>query len=216
MAFPDTFSRAYNFNMQSTEGFLFKNKLLEDLLLQSDFFSPYQISRTDSSIQFLSRNSLLHFEYRLEIFVDVRETYTKVRYEFGTQHLAGFVFIGTLVSLVFTKMTFGFVFFSAFSLILLLYWFAISHIKGQIVSLLRRCSSRFDDHVDVSKELLELQDAWSSEKDKCPACGNKVTIYDRDCFHCGLKISDTPKKHPSNTTMNKPKRFVYHINTKKK
>lgn len=216
MAFPDTFSGAYDFNMQPAEGVLFKNKLLEDISLHSSFFSPYQVSKTDSSIQFLSRNSLLHFEYQVDIRIKVSEAKTAVTYEFGIQYLAGFLFVAVLASLVFTKMTFGFVFFSSFTLILFLYSLAISHIKRQIVSLLRQCSPRFDDHVDVSQVLLDQQSLWLIEKDRCPACGEKITIYDRNCCNCGLKISDSPPKHPSDSTLNKPKRLNYHIKTKKK
>lgn len=216
MAFPDTSSGVYLLYMSAAEGMLFKKELLSSIKKQFLPFFPTQIEESDSSIRFFSRSSLFRYEYQVSIQVEVAEDKTTIRYEYGTQYLVAYLFIAVLVSLVFSKMIFGLGFFSSIFLILLVYFIANHHIRSQIKRLLRSCSSLFNEGQDVSSEMIRLQGEWARCDDVCPACGAKKTIYDRVCFQCGLKLSDTAKPHPSNSTAKGQKRLNYFVKSNKK
>ena len=44
------------------------------------------------------------------------------------------------------------------------------------------------------------QQNWLLDKDKCPACGHEITIYDKICPDCGIKIRNTAPEKPYNTS----------------
>lgn len=216
MAFPDTSSGVFQFQLSAADGMLFKTELLSSIRRHCSAFSPFQIEATDSSLRFLSRNSLFHYEYQLAIGVEVNDGQTSVRYEFGTQYLVSYLFIAVLASLVFFKMNFGPFFFLTVALILLLYTIANAYIRTQVKQMLRACSPLFDEQSDVSPEMLRMQGEWAASSDVCPACGAKKTIFDRVCYHCGLKLNDAARPHPSNSTAKNHKRLNYLIKSKKK
>jgi len=103
---------------------------------------------------------------------------------------------------------FSFVFSVVFFLVNLM--FADSHIQKTVKS----------SHLYVSlnppeqEGFTDEQKKWLKDKNRCPACGEEITIYDLNCPECGLKLKQNKHTIPLDVTKYKEKRFKYHFKKK--
>ncbi|MTI49863.1 hypothetical protein [Sporosalibacterium faouarense] len=60
--------------------------------------------------------------------------------------------------------------------------------------------------IEKMKNLLETDDKYqniSNSLDKCPGCGEKVSLYDKECPDCGLTLIDSDYEKISEIAKNK-------------
>ncbi len=160
-------------------------------------------------IQFISDYSLINFKYPVDLIIKKQELIT-VEYEIHLMQLikitiALIVFIALFSSFGMTGfLWFSFVFSIVFFLVNLM--FADSHIQKIIKSsylYLTLNPPEEDGYTDEQKK-------WMKDKNRCPACGEEITIYDMHCPDCGLKLKQNRHTIPLDVTKYKEKRFKYH------
>lgn len=164
-------------------------------------------------IHFLSDHSLINFKYPVEFQIKKDELIT-VEYEIHLMQLikitiALIVFIAFFSSFGMTGfLWFSFVFSVVFFLVNLM--FADSHIQKIIKSSYMYLSLNPPEEEGYTDE----QKKWLKDKNRCPACGEEITIYDLNCPECGLKLKQSKYTIPLDVTKYKEKRFKYHYKKK--
>jgi len=160
-------------------------------------------------IHFISDYSLINFKYPVDLIIKKQELIT-VEYEIHLMQLikitiALIVFIAFFSSFGMTGfLWFSFVFSVVFFLVNLM--FADSHIQKIIKSSYLYLSLNPPEEDGYTDE----QKKWMKDKNRCPACGEEITIYDMHCPDCGLKLKQNRHTIPLDVTKYKEKRFKYH------
>lgn len=98
----------------------------------------------------------------------------------------------------------------SFSLFFILFnsWLLVQHTKQLILK-------AFNLLIDKQQtELSRQQKEWLQNPDKCPACGYDISIYDKDCPDCGLKLRNKVPTKPFDISGNYTS-IKYHFKSNK-
>ncbi len=198
MAFPNSYSGSI-----ATQIPVKDNDRIQGMLLSAmyHYIKSKDIERlefTNGTIRFDSRNSLIPFNYSVEIELQEKETY-EVKYEF---HLIELIKVTILLLIVAAFLsTFSVTAYLWFAAIfgVLFFGFNILFINTQTRRIIKKSLIPFDPSLDQSRELYN-KTTFPDNINTCPACEARVSIYDHYCPECGLKLPGKRAKPPSDTT----------------
>jgi len=196
------------------EGFDIRNlnSKLEILLQKDELIKDFS-----SSADFIQFNykSFLGIQYLIEIKNNLSDS-DSINYEIKLSKLiqvciALVIFIAFFSSFEFS----GFLWFSIFFTVIF-YAINLIVVDKQIQTILKSVVSdelSFDGNEET---LTEKQKEWINDKSKCPACGEEITEYDKNCPDCGLKIRDNARPKPYNLSKYDNENIKYHFREKRK
>jgi len=191
-----------------------------DVVYAVDLYTDYirskgfsEFKQEEGFIHFTSDYSLVNFKYPVQIEIKKAELIT-VEYEIHLMQLikitiALIIFIALFSSFGMSGfLWFSFIFSTIFFLVNLM--FADSHIQKVIKSSYLYLSLNSPEGEGFTEE----QKEWMSDKNRCSACGEEITIYDLNCPDCGLKLKQSKYTIPLDVTKYQEKRFKYHYKRK--
>ncbi len=166
-----------------------------------------------SSIFFTSNHSLVNFNYQVELKVKKEELIT-VEYEI---HLMQLVKI-TLALIVFIAFfsSFGMGGFLWFSFIFSLVFFVVNLMfaDSYVQKIIKSSYLYLSLNPPAEEGYTHEQKKWMNDKNRCPACGEEINMYDVNCPECGLKLRQSKYTIPLDVTKYQEKRFKYHYKKK--
>ncbi|MEN8120794.1 MAG: zinc ribbon domain-containing protein [Bacteroidota bacterium] len=168
-----------------------------------------ELEREDSIIQFISDHSLISFKYPVKLQI-IKKELISIEYEIHLMQLikitiALIVFIALFSSFGMTGfLWFSFVFSVIFFLVNLLF------VDSYIQKIIKSSQLYLSLNAPEQEGFTDEQKKWLKDKNRCPACGEEITIYDLHCPDCGLKLKQNKHTIPLDVTKYKEKRFKYH------
>lgn len=168
----------------------------------------------DNHTEFTCNLSLFNIKYEVSVAF-FKEDYYSAKFII---HLNNVIFatLGALVAAgLFSSFTLShFIWFSIiFTLVFYTVnvWFIVAAVKTRLKQLKHFASYDFD----TAEHLSEEQQNWIADKEKCPACGTRVTEYHTHCPECGLKLPGPRKPSPSNISAFNFRQINYNYKEKK-
>jgi len=164
------------------------------------------IEENKNEFNFTSNKSLFGYSYN----VNLKKTTAGISYEFHLMELIKLILIIVVVLAFISNFSVnGFLWFSG--LFLMIFYIAnVFYIYNKIEYLFE--TEIFENRPESNKaeNLSSEQSNWIASPDKCPACGEQISQYDKQCYECGLAIKGYRKIAPINIT----KFEDYYINYK--
>lgn len=175
----------------------------------ADFFrqkTGNNVTLNKNTFELKASNPLFFFNYKIELNILFNQN-LKIDYTFSLLETVKVLIVLILFAAFFSKYSANeyLVAIAGFSVIFMgvNYLLIRSHTRNLIKEALEYA---FDtDKNDFSLE----QKQWLSDQNKCPACGFDITIYDKTCPDCGLKLRNHAPKPPFDVSGN-AKRIKYH------
>jgi hypothetical protein len=173
-----------------------------------------KISIEKNRIEFVY-HSLFGIEYPVEISL-IEDPLKKIEYDIKLNMLI-LVCIVLVVFIAFFS-SFGFNGFLWFSSIFTMIFYALNiFIIDKHVQNLLKLALNMHDSESLNEEILtKEQSDWIKDNSKCPACGEDITEYDKNCPECGLKLRENALQKPFDISKYKNKRIKYFYKDKKK
>lgn len=198
MAFPNTYEGKIEDEIE--QGLLNQLNIENIRMNVAHFFkekTTYNTKQYDNSIEIKNTNPLFFFTYTAKLKLELSEKIT-VNYSFSLIELFKILIVLIIFAAFFSN-------YRAEEYLVVIAFFSIAFfvgnlflIKSNLQKLIREAIaySTKVKKTDFSKE----QENWLLDKDKCPACGYDITIYDKVCPDCGIKIRNTAPEKPYNTS----------------
>lgn len=171
----------------------------------------------------LNEKDKLEFTYKsflgIPYIIEMHIVYGKmpgIEYEIKLNRLIQ-VCIALVIFVAFFS-SFGITGFLWFSAILTVVFYALNvTITDKLMRDLIAKALKFKTTNRLKEETLsEEQMKWIQDKSKCPACGEDITEYDRNCPECGLRIREKAPTCPFDVSKYPNRRFKYEFKTRKR
>jgi len=199
-------------------------KDLEEIVMQQ-FIDKFEVllqnndevkefSTSDESIQY-TYHSLFSIPYQIEIYKNGIQSKTII-YEIKLNKLI-VVCIALIIFIAFFS-SFQFNGFLWFSGIFTLIFYAINvivvdkYVQGILKLVLNYNVTDYENEDILSKQQME----WMRDNSKCPACGEDITEYDKNCPECGIKIREKARPKSYDLSKYENKNIKYFFKEKKK
>jgi hypothetical protein len=171
--------------------------------------SIYEIGQIEQGHLVLTYTTKALFGISFLIELQVSENGKQVDYEIKLNKLiqicvALVVFIALFSSFRFT----GFLW---FSFVFTLIFFVINIIVAEksVLKLLKTVFPQDENYQSNVEQITPRQLEWIKDKSKCPACGEDITEYDRNCPECGLRLREKAPPEPFDISRFKNRRIKY-------
>jgi len=191
-----------------------------DVVYASDLYEDYlrnkgleEFRKEKGIIHFTSDHSLVNFKYPVEIKVEKNELIT-IEYEIHLMQLIK-ITIALIVFIAFFS-SFGMSGFLWFSFIFSVVFFVVNLMfaDSYVQKIIRSSYLYLSLNPTEEEGFTDEQKMWMSDKNRCSACGEEITIYDLNCPDCGLKLKQSKYTIPLDVTKYQEKRFKYHYKEK--
>jgi hypothetical protein len=197
------------------DDYIDENQVIDRL---RDFFSTQaevkDILTEDDKIEFTYK-SFLGIPYNIEMHI-IYGKMPGIEYEIKLNRLIQ-VCIALVIFVAFFS-SFGLTGFLWFSAILTVVFYALNvTIIDKLMRDLIAKALKFKTTNRLKEETLsEEQKKWIQDKSKCPACGEDITEYDRNCPECGLRIREKAPTSPFDVSKYPDRRIKYEFKPRKK
>jgi hypothetical protein len=197
------------------DDYIDENQVIDRL---RDFFSTQaevkDILTEDDKIEFTYK-SFLGIPYNIEMHI-IYGKMPGIEYEIKLNRLIQ-VCIALVIFVAFFS-SFGLTGFLWFSAILTVVFYALNvTIIDKLMRDLIAKALKFKTTNRLKEETLsEEQMKWIQDKSKCPACGEDITEYDRNCPECGLRIREKAPTSPFDVSKYPDRRIKYEFKPRKK
>ena len=180
-------------------------------LVNNNLLSEYRKKGEKINFHYLS---LFNIKYPVEITIK-NDNLLIITYETKLIKLIQISLVLIVITAFFSS--FGVSGFLWFSAILTLIFFSanVLFIESGIRKLIK--STDFYQNLNPGKEgqFSKEQMKWMKDVNKCPACGEKLNLYDINCPECGLKLPRKPIAKPFDVSKYDNKRLSYHYKPQK-
>ncbi len=194
MSFSKKYISGFEVEIKREQAHLFQiDSILENFSLFLEEHTNNKVDRKENIIEFTHINPLFLFSFKS--FVEIKyEQKLIVKYRFSLKELIQIVGLLVLFVIFFSQYTLyqylivSTVFVVAFFVLNMLI------INSDLYKLLKAGAKKIiaEQESDFSQE----QQEWLANEEKCPACGCEVTIYDKNCPDCSVKLRDSAPTKP--------------------
>jgi hypothetical protein len=212
MSLPNSYSGKIHFPINEKTDWQQFSTSLETQLDSDPLIKEFVIN--DDLIQF-THQSIFRIQYNVDIQVSPKNLHS-VDYEIKLNKLIQICVVLIIFIALFSSFTFTA--FLWFSFIFTIVFYAVNimvidkYVQNIINSAVRNGKSLEMNEEILSKEQLE----WIKDNSKCPACGENITEYDKNCPECGIKLREKVPQTPFNASKYKKKRITYYFKEKRK
>ncbi len=154
------------------------------------------IEEKKNEFSFTSNKSLFGYSY----YVNLQKTDGGISYEFHLIELIKLILIIVVVLAFVSKFSVnGFLWFSGLFLAVF-YIINVFYIYNKMDYLFEVELFENLQNIGKAEKLSSEQSNWIANPNKCPACGEYINEYDKQCHECGLAIKGQQKIAPINIT----------------
>ena len=195
MSFPNTYDGKVETEITSQ----FQNKLnLEKISLGFAYFfkekTGNETKQHNNSIEIKNSNPLFFFSYTAKLKIEVNDNNISVNYSFSLIELFKVLIVLVIFAAFFSN-------YRADEYLIVIALFSIVFFVINLFLIKSNLQNLITEAIEFSTQnkktdFTQEQQNWLLDKDKCPACGYEITIYDKICPDCGIKIRNTAPEKP--------------------
>ncbi|OQY01759.1 MAG: hypothetical protein B6I20_07435 [Bacteroidetes bacterium 4572_117] len=173
-----------------------------------------EFKQEGDAISFLTNRLLINLKYNVKLNIKKDERIF-VEYDIDLMPLIKATIILIVLTAFFSS--FGMTVFLWFSFIssLIFYFANLLFVDNFIKKTIKSAYLYLQLNPYLQDGFTDEQRKWLNDKNRCPACGEEITIYDLNCPDCGLKLKQNKHTIPLDVSKYHEKRFKYHYKKKK-
>jgi hypothetical protein len=161
--------------------------------------------KIDSEIRFDLYSGIFRIRFRSIIRIDIQNDETTIHYTVNLNGLVRLILYVIIICIVLSVKSIELFLITSIVFSVLLYFTNLIEIIykiNRIISPYIKSDKKIELSID---QISKLQEEWMKDKERCPACGSNLSIFDTQCPNCDLKLreyKDVPINHTKEKGVN--------------